>query len=689
MAEKNEIEILVKAEVTKALTGLKSLNTETGKLTASTEKQGNSFEGLAGKAGKVVAVIAGMVAGFVAAVKIGTKFADIAAEQTAVLSKLNAIARNTGISFTALNQAANQLSSDGLISFNDAADSLANLLSKGMNLDQAIKLINTFKDSASVARPAHLALGEAVRLTTEGIRNENSILTDSSGIQKNYAAILADGARALGVKAESLTDSQKAQIIYNGFLKEGQVFEGKAAEASNTYAGAKARATASTKELAIAIGNFLTPIMKTWQELVAEVTKGLAELFGPKTQSEADKLQFQIQQNQKVIDRFKQKIADNNKEMASQIQYMKDVQEESQTWTKANQDNQRVIDELTQKNKELEKSLKGIIAAETAAAESTRKKREQEQRAAEEARKRAEKEKELQDTLKSIRDKGGDAELNKINELLKLKGLSADAEITLNQRKNDILREQEKKRYEEEEKLRIDALEKERQKAATIVSLAQSTAGAVGAIGDLAAQIVKNQVDEEIAKNKEMEDAKRAAVEKEFEAGRINADQKKKLLEEIDKEEKAFETEKKRRMRDAAIAQKAIAIAQSVINTAAAVVAALVNPVPGVGIATAIAAGITGAAQTALIAATPIPEFAEGGLVEGPFPAMVGHGREAILPASLTNLLLEAAGAGGSSSTTNNDTKNITLNAYGIQDPVAFINKAQRVNGGNVFGGFR
>ena len=37
-------------------------------------------------------------------------------------------------------------------------------------------------------------------------------------------------------------------------------------------------------------------------------------------------------------------------------------------------------------------------------------------------------------------------------------------------------------------------------------------------------------------------------------------------------------------------------------------------------------------AQTALIASEPIPSFAEGGLVEGPFPAMVGHGRRPFYP---------------------------------------------------------
>lgn len=183
------------------------------------------------------------------------------------------------------------------------------------------------------------------------------------------------------------------------------------------------------------------------------------------------------------------------------------------------------------------------------------------------------------------------------------------------------------------------------------IDTAQAIGSAASAVGDLIVQLVTNQADEEI------------------------------------KQGKITEEEKKKRLKDAAIVQKGIAIFNAVINTASAVVAALATPF--IGPAIAIAAGITGAAQTALIAATPIPEFAEGGLVTGPFPAMVGHGTEAILPAELTSLLMNAAGVGGGSSTTNNDNKHVTYVANGITDPVAFINRVQRINGDQAFGGAR
>ena len=78
-----------------------------------------------------------------------------------------------------------------------------------------------------------------------------------------------------------------------------------------------------------------------------------------------------------------------------------------------------------------------------------------------------------------------------------------------------------------------------------------------------------------------------------------------------------------------AIADKAMAIAGAIINTAAGVASAL----PNIPLATAI--GIMGGVQIGLIAATPIPAMAQGGIVTGPTTALIGEaGPEAVIPLS-------------------------------------------------------
>ena len=96
-----------------------------------------------------------------------------------------------------------------------------------------------------------------------------------------------------------------------------------------------------------------------------------------------------------------------------------------------------------------------------------------------------------------------------------------------------------------------------------------------------------------------------AAMDKELSNKRLTEEQKDKIREKYAKKEKALKTEAFKK-------QKAADIIQSVINTALAVVNALARGGPAAP-ALAVAAGIAGAAQTAVIAAQPIPAFYAGG----------------------------------------------------------------------------
>ena len=92
----------------------------------------------------------------------------------------------------------------------------------------------------------------------------------------------------------------------------------------------------------------------------------------------------------------------------------------------------------------------------------------------------------------------------------------------------------------------------------------------------------------------------------------------------------AFEEEKDAKIRaikrDQARREKALGIFNAVIDTAQAVIGMLANPGGIPGIVLSVLAGITGAAQIAAIATQPLPALAEGGIVTGPTPAMVGEG---------------------------------------------------------------
>lgn len=102
-------------------------------------------------------------------------------------------------------------------------------------------------------------------------------------------------------------------------------------------------------------------------------------------------------------------------------------------------------------------------------------------------------------------------------------------------------------------------------------------------------------------------------------------------------DETLTDTARKKLLKKQAQTDKALAIMSATVNVANAVTKAMIaGPVVG-----QILAGITaglGAAQIAIIASTPIPSFAQGGLVTQPTLAMVGDNpgkKEAIIPSEM------------------------------------------------------
>jgi len=153
-------------------------------------------------------------------------------------------------------QAAAQLNAvkEGFLGNHEAAQALKNLLSRGYNLDQAVKVLNRLGESAAFGRAAHLSFGEAVVSATEGLRQENSILVDNAGVTKNVAKMWEDYAKSLGVGVNTLTQQQKVQAEINGIMAETQAQVGDLAKLSNSAAGEQARLASSTTKASVSLG---------------------------------------------------------------------------------------------------------------------------------------------------------------------------------------------------------------------------------------------------------------------------------------------------------------------------------------------------------------------------------------------------------------------------------------------------
>lgn len=196
-------------------------------------------------------------------------------EYRSALSGLKSVAEGTGNSMAVLTKISNKLTKDGLMTVSQVSSATKNLLLYGYTADQAADILERLKDSAAYNRQAHYSLGEAVQVTTEGIRMENSVLSDAAGVQKNIAKMYEEYAKSLGKSTDTLTQAEKAQAVYNGIMAETQIVVGNAAQYSQEFAGKQAKLEASTLKLQTVYGDATSGGL---QPFIAMLTGGASAL---------------------------------------------------------------------------------------------------------------------------------------------------------------------------------------------------------------------------------------------------------------------------------------------------------------------------------------------------------------------------------------------------------------------------
>jgi len=224
-------------------------------------------------------------------------------ELEASLKGLGAVAINTGASFEGAKQAALDLNKQGLLSIQDAAAGLKNLLSSGFGLPEAIKLMNTLTDAASFNRQGTLALGQAVVGATQGIKNQNSIMVDNAGITKNLSIMYKEYAASIGTSAGKLDEAQKRQAIFNGILKEGAVFAGNADAVINTMAGSLTVLGVNSQLAAAEMGKLVQPLASGFVKAFADSSKAI-ETFAKGIQDSDTRMVAMLEIGYKIEDFF-------------------------------------------------------------------------------------------------------------------------------------------------------------------------------------------------------------------------------------------------------------------------------------------------------------------------------------------------------------------------------------------------
>ena len=102
------------------------------------------------------------------------------------MQALQKTAKATNNSMTEIKSTIEDVNKLKLMDDSDVTDATKNLLTYGFTVKQTGEILKVLQDAAVGNRQANYTLSEAVRVTTEGIRMENSVLSDAARGSEKY-----------------------------------------------------------------------------------------------------------------------------------------------------------------------------------------------------------------------------------------------------------------------------------------------------------------------------------------------------------------------------------------------------------------------------------------------------------------------------------------------------------------------
>lgn len=238
----------------------------------------SGMKSMLGSLGKLAGAL-GVVFGVSQLVSFGKQSVEVARKFEERWQGLAFLVRSKGLSFKEVKDYINEYTNDGLVPTMNATKAYMNLLATGFKHEEITQLMQVMKDSAVYLRKGQFEIGDAVEKTTEGIKTERSILSDTSGIERNLYKMWQDYAKSIGKTISSLSDAEKRQAVLNGYLKEGSIYAGAAAQYLNTYAGRAAQLAFAMTQLKEAVGNALIPIINQLLPYIIRLVNWFTRLF--------------------------------------------------------------------------------------------------------------------------------------------------------------------------------------------------------------------------------------------------------------------------------------------------------------------------------------------------------------------------------------------------------------------------
>ncbi len=271
MAIAEELKIVVKAEVNKAIGGLKKLQTQTDKNKKSANVLGGEIKSMALKFGSAAAAIALFRKGFTFAIEAAQIAADVTQVEMAFESMAKRVGQNGAEVLRELHKAAGG-TIDALALMKQASRALV------FNIAAA-----DLKKLMQIARASATATGESVEQMfnsiVTGVARGSRMLLDNLGILVNVEDAQREYAASIGKTVESLTAMERSQATLNAVLISGGDIMERVGEAGRIVTDAEKfqRLTSAIKDMKIEMGRNLLSAVLPVVEMFTNIARAAGE----------------------------------------------------------------------------------------------------------------------------------------------------------------------------------------------------------------------------------------------------------------------------------------------------------------------------------------------------------------------------------------------------------------------------
>lgn len=253
-------------DIKKSLSQVEAAGKESGKKTG--QGFADAFNAIVG--GALAAKITGFLRSSV------TEFNKL--EKT--LLGLQATAKLTGNSFEALKKSVQTLSSDGVLSIDQASTSMKTLIAQGIQADKAFQLLDAAKKVSSFNN----IVGDAGQGVADFVK---FLQTGSAELAENMDPSIVKVVKSLGGYAKVSSDATAKQKLINAVIEKGGKLAGDYEKFLNSGAQAQVRFDGASLALSQTLGqklqpaytgvlNVITKIIETFTDLLSGVTNATA-----------------------------------------------------------------------------------------------------------------------------------------------------------------------------------------------------------------------------------------------------------------------------------------------------------------------------------------------------------------------------------------------------------------------------